>query len=57
MSKKGRLLFWKKEAKDFFKLGRAGFDAAGSGSKKFLRRFFQKAAASLAGAGCSNIAL
>jgi hypothetical protein len=34
----------KKEAKNFFKLGRAYVGATGQKSKKFLRRFFQKAA-------------
>jgi hypothetical protein len=37
----------KKEAKNFCKLGRAGFTGTGPESQKFLRRFFQKAAASL----------
>jgi hypothetical protein len=32
----------KKKQKNFFTLGRAGFNAAGPVSKKFLRRFFQK---------------
>jgi hypothetical protein len=36
----------KKKQKNFFNLGRAGFDATGPISRKFLRRFFQKAAAS-----------
>jgi hypothetical protein len=34
----------KKEAKTFFNLGHAGFNATGPVSRKFLRRFFQKAA-------------
>jgi hypothetical protein len=34
----------KKRSKKLFKLGRAGFTATGSKLKKFLRRFFQKAA-------------
>jgi hypothetical protein len=34
----------KKQQKNFVSLGRAGFAATGPGSKKFLRRFFQKAA-------------
>jgi hypothetical protein len=34
----------KKEQKNFVELGRAGFNASGPASKKFLRRFFQKAA-------------
>jgi hypothetical protein len=36
----------KKVQKNFANLGRAGFVAAGPASKKFLRRFFQKAATS-----------
>jgi hypothetical protein len=44
--KKGRLLFVnKKKQKNFINLGRAGFTAASPVSKKFLRRFFQKAPA------------
>jgi hypothetical protein len=43
-----RLLFVnKKKQKNFVKLDRAGFSATGPVSKKFLRRFFQKAAAFL----------
>jgi hypothetical protein len=34
----------KKKQKNFVNFGRAGFNATGSKSKKFLRRFFQKAA-------------
>jgi hypothetical protein len=34
----------KKKQKNFANLGRCGFSAAGPVSKKFLRRFFQKAA-------------
>jgi hypothetical protein len=41
----GRPSFSKKEAKNFSELGRAGFTVTGPVSKKFLRRFFQKAAA------------
>jgi hypothetical protein len=37
----------KKKQKNFFKLGRAGFNATGPVRQKFLRRFFQKAAAFL----------
>jgi hypothetical protein len=40
--RKEALLFWKKEAKNFFKLGRGGFDAATPKGQKFLRRFFKK---------------
>jgi hypothetical protein len=35
----------KKKQKDFANLGPRGFSASGPASKKFLRRFFQKAAA------------
>jgi hypothetical protein len=35
----------KKKQKNFVNLGRAGFAAAGPEEQKFLRRFFQKAAA------------
>jgi hypothetical protein len=35
----------KKKQKNFVSLGRAGFAATGSDEQKFLRRFFQKAAA------------
>jgi hypothetical protein len=34
----------KKKQKNSVNLGRAGFTATGPASKKFLRRFFQKAA-------------
>jgi hypothetical protein len=34
----------KKKQKNFANLGRAGFAGTGPTSKKFLRRFFQKAA-------------
>ncbi len=34
----------KKKQKNFFKRARAGFNGTGPKSKKFLRRFFQKAA-------------
>ena len=45
-SKEGRLLFVnKKKQKNFVTLGPCGFSASGPESKKFLRRFFQKAAA------------
>jgi hypothetical protein len=37
----------KKKQKNFVILGRAGFTATGPEWKKFLRRFFQKAAAFL----------
>jgi hypothetical protein len=37
----------KKKQKNFVHLGRAGFTATGPDSRKFLRRFFQKAAAKL----------
>jgi hypothetical protein len=36
---KGKASFLKKEAKNFFKLGRACFRATGPKSQKFLRRF------------------
>jgi hypothetical protein len=43
--RRGRLLFVnKKKQKNFFTLGRAGDTATGPVEKKFLRRFFQKAA-------------
>jgi hypothetical protein len=35
----------KKKQKNFVRLRRAGFNAAGPGQQWFLRRFFQKAAA------------
>jgi hypothetical protein len=38
----------KKKQKNFVNLGRAGFNATDPKSKKFLRRFFQKAATFLA---------
>jgi hypothetical protein len=34
----------KKKQKNFISLGRAGFTTTGPISRKFLRRFFQKAA-------------
>jgi hypothetical protein len=37
----------KKKQKNFVNLGRAGFAASGPNDQKFLRRFFQKAAAFL----------
>jgi hypothetical protein len=37
----------KKKQKNFINLGRAGFTATGPEERKFLRRFFQKAAAFL----------
>jgi hypothetical protein len=40
MAAKERASFLKKEAKNFFKLGCAGFSATGPGEEKFLRRFF-----------------
>jgi hypothetical protein len=36
---------YKKKQKNFVNFGRAGFAATDPVSKKFLRRFFQKAAA------------
>jgi hypothetical protein len=39
-----RASFLKKRSKKLFKPGRAGFNATGPVSRKFLRRFFQKAA-------------
>jgi len=43
--KKGRASFLKKRSKKLFlNLGRAGFAGTALVSKKFLRRFFQKAA-------------
>jgi hypothetical protein len=39
---KEALLFWKKEAKNFFKLGRAGENAGGPKSKSFCAAFFKK---------------
>jgi hypothetical protein len=44
-ARKARASFLKKEAKNFFELGRAGATATGPNSGKFLRRFFQKAPA------------
>jgi hypothetical protein len=42
---KGRLLFVnKKQQKNFANPSRAGFNATGPVSKRFLRRFLQKAA-------------
>jgi hypothetical protein len=41
---KGKASFLKKAAKNFLNWARAGFTAEGPKSKKFLRRFFQKAA-------------
>jgi hypothetical protein len=49
MSKRKEALLFlkKKKQKNFFKLGRACFSATVLQEQKFLRRFFQKAAASL----------
>jgi hypothetical protein len=45
VTRQKRLLFVnKKQQKNVFSLGRAGFNVFGPVSKKFLRRFFQKAA-------------
>jgi hypothetical protein len=45
--RRGRLLFVnKKKQKNFFKLGRAGFSAAGPGEQKFFAPLFFKKAAS-----------
>jgi hypothetical protein len=44
--RKGRASFLKKRSKKLFlNFGRAGFAGTGPVSRKFLRRFFQKAAA------------
>jgi hypothetical protein len=45
LNQRGRLLFVnKKKQKNFVELGPCRFSATGPKSKKFLRRFFQKAA-------------
>jgi hypothetical protein len=49
LKKKALLFMNKKQQKNFVNLGCAGFSGTGPASKKFLRRFFQKAASSFPG--------